>query len=315
MNYFITIIVCAILFTATSCDKSSSFRGTWEYTYSDEDSECAYTLWLDPIDKTVNQGGYENVIGVIRAYEDAGGQYGTSYNQITEFAEDGNTAEIKYLHKETGEIHRAKLTLDTSGSELRWEYAGLYKTGPNSPREDNVSPAEGPAYLEPADAELLKTNDSPNYKQIQPENIVMELPDRTYYIEDGIFSEQAEDGSWIEHIQLRCYVTDDCTDWAVLDETYTWGDTGSLNISDVWPANNNKGLYFTRWDGGSQFQTIYLYKTDGMSKAVQLDEVDGLRFNPLNEDVSDADIPSIIKEEDKIIVYDPSKKETREYDL
>lgn len=311
--YFLLFII--IDFTLSSCSGANSkFKGTWEYSYSDEDSECSYTLWLDPSGKKVNQARYENVIGVIRSYEDAGGQSGTSYNQLTEFSANGNIAEIKYIHKETGEIHKAKLTIDETGTKLHWEYEGLYKTGLNSPKEESLSPAEGPSYLEPSDVDLDKSSKSPNHKKILPEYIIKELPECTYYIEDGVFSDQDEDGNWWEHAQLRCYNSDSGEDCVIFDETYLWGGYNPINISDVWITKDNKWLYFTLWSGGTEFQTITLYKTNGNSKAVLIDEVDGLRYNPLNE-VTAKDEPSIMKENDKIVVYDPSKKETRTYDL
>lgn len=311
-----SLFVLALNLTLNSCaDTASEFKGTWEFSDSDPDSECAYTLWLDPSDKKVNQAGYENVIGVIRAYEDAGGNSGTSCNEITGFEQDGKTAEIKYRHNETGEIHKARLSLDDSGTRLRWEYIGLYKSGRNTPKEYTPSDAENPNYYEPADAELVKSSDSPNYKQIRPEDIIKELPDCTYYIEDGVICEQEDDGSWLLHAQIRCQNPTKGTDCVILDETYLWGGSNPINVSDVWSTPDHKWLYFTIWDGGTQFQTIYLYKTDGQTRATQLDEVDGLCFNPMNDGITDADVPSIVKEDGRIVVYDPSKRETRTYDL
>lgn len=162
---FIHVAILLAAFTLNSCsDNSAKFKGTWEYSYSDDEQVEDYILWLDPKGKSVNQRGFKDVIGVIQSHLDCGGNDATNIAEIIEFDADGNSADIKYRHSETGEIFKAKLTLDPSGENLQWEFAGLYKTGANAPKEDNISPSEGPSYIEPSNTLLSKSSDSPNYK-------------------------------------------------------------------------------------------------------------------------------------------------------
>ncbi len=316
MKKYNLVVFYALMFVISSCGgNSSSFKGTWQFSYADEDMEEDYILWLDPDGKTVNQNLYSNVLGVIRSRIDCGGNFGTTFAEITEFEPHGNSAEIKYRHTETGEIHKASLTLFPEDNTLQWEYVGLHKSGNNTPKEYNPSDAENPAYLEPNNTKFTKTSDSPNYKEISPENVVLELPNSIYYTENGETSELDDDGSWMVHNQLRCQSLKEGTDNIIYDTTYEWGSEIPFIINDIWPMADNRGVYFTIWDGGTQFQTISLYKTDGSSKANIIDEVEGLRFSPLNDDVSDEDVPSVAKENGKIRVYDPQKKQTRDYDL
>ncbi len=163
MKQLLLPAIAALLLACGACaDDAAGFKGRWEHSVSDEESVEEYVLLLDPAGKNVNFDGYEGAAGVIRSHVDLGGFEGTTSAEIIEFEARGNTAHIKYRHAETGEIHRAELTLDPAGEELRWEYRGLYKTGANTPKEYAASDFENPMYLEPNDAKLTKTGDFPD---------------------------------------------------------------------------------------------------------------------------------------------------------
>lgn len=319
INFFKAFVLLATLILTTSCTSSSlKFKGTWHFSYFETEGPDAglgseYTLWLDPDEKTVGQGCYNNVIGVIKSRQLDNIYDGTTFAEITEFTLEGDSAQIKYRHKETGEIWKATLTLNTDGNVIRWIGGEMYKSGPNSPKELIASDAENPLYFEPSDAELTKISDSPNFKEIKGESIVCELPDRIFYREE-VSDYDDKEQEWIIHNQLRCQITAQGLDKSVYETTYSWGGIDLSSISDVWAYPDNKGMLFVVWEGGTEFQTFQLYRTDGISNAELLDTVDGPRDNP-ERDLSNDDIPSVTKVGNTIEVHDPNTNQTRKYDL
>lgn len=313
MKYYLIVMFSALINLISCADSSSAFKGRWDYKDSDPDITKEYTLWLDPDGKKVNQREHSDVIGVLRLYHNGAGSSAEYFNEIIEFKANGNIADIKYRKCDTEEIFKARITVDPQSGRLNWVDGGLYKSGPADKTDyEEEEYGYNATNDEPSDMEMTKTSDFANYKEIESDDVVCELPDRIFYNEDILKSDNQQ---WITFQQLKCLYEANGTNNTVFEiNTGIWTDE-KMQISDIWPTLDNRSVYFTTWDGGTQFQSISLYKTDGVTRAIKIDEVEGLRFNPNNDYITDADVPSVEKKEDQIVVYDPQKKETRTYNL
>lgn len=329
MNKKVFILSIIISILVTSCGNPvANFKGNWRFDGIHESDGIKqgyeYVLWIDFENSKVGRDGFDNALGVIRSVFADEENIITCTAKIIEANVDGDTAEIKYEHLETGEIWKATLTFNPQDSTIRWEKGGLYKTGLWSRKEKLATDADVYLYLEPEETVLKKVSDKVNYIQLDDSDIVAGLPDRAYYIQKAYSID--ESGDWTESMQLRCLYDKD-EDIRILfnDGKSLWDEDLGTHISEAWALPDNSGIMLITWSGGTASQSSGLYRVGADNYLEKIDYVEGLGTNPMagftqeeidfhSDDVISS-TPGITKYDDKVKVYDPDKMETRYYDL
>ncbi|MDE6533014.1 MAG: hypothetical protein K2M27_05725 [Muribaculaceae bacterium] len=328
IKIYIYAILASLMVLCGCQDSKEKFKGTWlieNYTESESvKSGSEWTLWLDIPNSNVCQGGYENVIGVIKSStEDAMGG-GTTFACITEADIKGNVANIKYRHTETGEIWKATLTFNPSDSSLSWEKGGLYKMGARSRMEKPATDADMVWYLEPDKTTFKKVSHKANYKDLDDYSIILKMEGRTYYREKIAMPDSI--GDYITEHQLRClFDTDVDTKITDLNGQSIWDEDYMANITDAWMLPDKSGMMCIAWSGGTAFQELTLYRVGADNSLEKIDHVEGGGTNPtagfsgedlkLIEDQIVYSTPEITRKGESVRVFDPEKNEARYYDL
>lgn len=310
------LILLVLLLASCGAEKhpEQPWKGYWYAVTSNPGGDGGNKLYvrLDFYDSTVCADGYENVLGVLTMTKDRSVYTPVAADLITSVdIQSPKEARINYIQQVTGQLRSGTLKRADDGS-LTFVDGKMLRAGKPGMKD---SP-EGVYDVDPATLVFNKISDKPNYKEIPTYELVMTLPDRSYYLHALMTETEAPP---FGDVQLRCYFPDTDRDINITNEV---GDS-PLNsrfhatIVDCWPLPGEPGLGLIIWSGGEDMQELTLYRVNDRNTFEAVDYVVGRRPDRyLGEQMPDsAAICSVVREGRLVKVRDPLRQETRVYDL
>lgn len=312
------LIVLVLILASCGAEKRTEpqpWKGYWFAKTQIDGSDDAMKAFirLDFYNSTVCADGFENRLGVLSLTKDRTVYTPVTADVVTSAEIVSSTeARITYVQQSSGQLWSATLYLNPKDSTLTMKNGKMLHIGPSGVGE----PADMPYAINPTTLTFKKISDRPNYKEIPSYELVMALPDRSYYVHCLVDEEQAPP---FGDVQLRCYFPETDRDIHITNEV---GES-PLNarfratIIDCWPLPDEPGLGLIVWTGGKEMQEFTLYRIDDENTFEAVDYIVGRRPDRYRgEHIADsASICSMVRDGRRVKVYDSQKREERVYDL
>lgn len=309
-------LVLLVLLLA-SCGRQKAAEGPWKgYWFANVRSECGNDgvdmhMRLDFYGSSVSSGGFENALGVLGLQKEGAGFTPIMADVITSanIINDGE-AEIEYVKQSTGELWSGMLFLNSETGQLTFRNGKMLREGASGNSARVVLPGGVTADM----LVLDHLSEKPNFKNIRSYELVMELPERTYYMKCRADEMEAPPYG---DLQLRCYYPDTDQDVPVLNEV---GESPldprfRSRIIDCWSLPDGSGIGLIVWRGGDSDQEFTLFRIGEDNKFREVDYVTGARPGRFNDTQPDEDKICVMMCDGQVVrVYDPAAKETRIYD-
>ncbi|MDE6269434.1 MAG: hypothetical protein K2M12_01095 [Muribaculaceae bacterium] len=315
--YKILPALVVLVLILAGCGKDKTKEGPWKgywfgnVTNETGDNAINFYLRLDLYGSTVCAGGFENALGVLSISKDR-----TRFTPLTSDVVTGariisdTVAEIEYVQQSSGQLWSGTFTYNPKTHRLSFKNGKMLRPGPSGSTE----PVELPYEVSPEGREFDFVSEKPNYKEIRSYEMIMELPDRTYYLK--CLADEVEAPPYGD-VQLRCYFPETDRDILIANEV---GESPlsarfRATIIDCWELPDQPGIGVIVWRGGPTDQEFTLFRVDDTDTFREIDYVSGLRPARFNDAPIDSTKMCFMSREGRVIkVFDPINQETRLYD-
>lgn len=311
------VVLILILTSCKGVDNNAGrpWRGYWYANISNPDGDGGHRMYvrLDFYDSTVCADGFENALGVLSIAKDRSVYTPVTADLVTSAEILNDTeARITYVQQSSGQLWSGTVRRNPATGALTFRNGKMLRPGPSGADE----PADLPYEVNPTKIEFDKISDKPNHKDIPSYELIMALPDRSYYLHCLAEESQAPP---FGDVQLRCYFPETDRDINITNEI---GESPldarfRSTIIDCWQLPDEPGLGLIVWAADERMQEFTLYRIGNKNTFEAVDYIIGRRPDRYRgEHIPDsAEICSMYRDGRKVKVYDPSTRENRVYNL